>query len=101
MCLMNSNFFATSVPHWYDDKPGRRAGRLRNRFCAVGDLPMPRKLLALILLANVLMTIPNAGSDARKLWAAGYDRPVGDPKQSRSAVLATHGIVSTSHPLAS
>ncbi len=31
---------------------------------------------------------------------AGYDRPYGDPKQSRSAVVATHGMVATSHPLA-
>ena len=32
--------------------------------------------------------------------AAGYDRPFGDPKQSRSVVLARNGIVATSHPLA-
>ncbi|HUG68556.1 MAG TPA: hypothetical protein VMM76_12455, partial [Pirellulaceae bacterium] len=32
--------------------------------------------------------------------AAGYDRPVGVPNQSRSVVLAKHGIVATSHPLA-
>ena len=32
--------------------------------------------------------------------AAGYDRPYGDPKQSRSVVVAKHGIVATSHPLA-
>ncbi|MCA9122178.1 MAG: gamma-glutamyltransferase [Planctomycetales bacterium] len=38
--------------------------------------------------------------DGRLLRAAGYDRPVGDPKQSRSVVLATHGMVATSHPLA-
>lgn len=31
---------------------------------------------------------------------AGYDRPVGDPNQSRSVVIATNGIVATSHPLA-
>ncbi|MHB8901100.1 MAG: gamma-glutamyltransferase [Thermoguttaceae bacterium] len=30
----------------------------------------------------------------------GYDRPFGDPRQSRSVVLATHGMVATSHPLA-
>jgi gamma-glutamyltranspeptidase/glutathione hydrolase len=31
---------------------------------------------------------------------AGYDRPVGDPKQSRSVLAVRHGIVATSHPLA-
>ncbi|MBC8355586.1 MAG: gamma-glutamyltransferase [Planctomycetes bacterium] len=38
--------------------------------------------------------------EANVVRAAGYDRPVGDPKQSRSVVLAKHGIVATSHPLA-
>ncbi len=32
--------------------------------------------------------------------AAGYDRPVGDPKQGRSVVLARNGVVAASHPLA-
>lgn len=32
--------------------------------------------------------------------AAGYDRPAGDPHQSRSVVLAKQGIVATSHPQA-
>jgi gamma-glutamyltranspeptidase/glutathione hydrolase len=32
--------------------------------------------------------------------AAGFDRPVGDPGQSRSVVIATNGVVATSHPLA-
>lgn len=31
---------------------------------------------------------------------AGYDRPAGDPKQSRSVVLAKHGMAATSQPLA-
>ena len=31
---------------------------------------------------------------------AGFDRPVGDPKQSRSMIVAEHGIVATSQPLA-
>jgi len=34
------------------------------------------------------------------LSAAGYDRPVGDPHQSRSVVLARNGMVATSQPLA-
>lgn len=37
--------------------------------------------------------------DAQVL-GAGYDRPVGDPRQSRSVVIATNGIVATSQPLA-
>lgn len=32
--------------------------------------------------------------------AAGYDRPSGDPAQSRSVVMARNGLVATSHPLA-
>src|SRR5262245_43378038 len=35
-----------------------------------------------------------------RVMAVGYDRPVGEPQQSRSVVLAKHGIVATSHPLA-
>ncbi|MSR56609.1 MAG: gamma-glutamyltransferase [Planctomycetaceae bacterium] len=31
---------------------------------------------------------------------AGYDRPSGDPRQSRSAVMARRGMVATSQPLA-
>lgn len=31
---------------------------------------------------------------------SGHDRPVGDRKQTRSVVMARHGIVATSHPLA-
>ena len=32
--------------------------------------------------------------------AAGADRPFGNPKTTRSAVMAPHGIVATSHTLA-
>jgi gamma-glutamyltranspeptidase/glutathione hydrolase len=32
--------------------------------------------------------------------AGSYDRPSGDPHQSRSTVIATNGMVATSHPLA-
>src|SRR5688572_16794502 len=35
-----------------------------------------------------------------RTYAAGFERPVGDPHQSRSVVVAKHGIVATSHPLA-
>ncbi len=40
-------------------------------------------------------------SDAQDSSPAGpYDRPSGDPHQSRSTVIATSGMVATSHPLA-
>ncbi len=34
------------------------------------------------------------------LAQTGYDRPAGNPHQSRSPVVAKHGMVATSHPLA-
>jgi gamma-glutamyltranspeptidase/glutathione hydrolase len=43
------------------------------------------------------MTTSNL-SPEQSIHAAGYDRPVGDPQQSRSVVLAKQGIVATSHP---
>lgn len=53
-------------------------------------------LFFVLLAASSLITIQAAGKDG----AAGYDRPYGDPKQSRSVAVATHGMVATSHPLA-
>ncbi|HCV99468.1 MAG TPA: hypothetical protein DGJ56_09255 [Verrucomicrobiales bacterium] len=35
-----------------------------------------------------------------QLFGAGYDRPYGDPKLSRSVVIAPNGMVATSHTLA-
>ncbi len=37
---------------------------------------------------------------SRSLMAAGYDRPTANPHQSRSAIVAEHGMVATSQPLA-
>ncbi|MGE3780859.1 MAG: hypothetical protein AB7F89_26970, partial [Pirellulaceae bacterium] len=53
--------------------------------------------LSLVLL---MISDPLTTSRSPIARAAGYDRPVGDPHQSRSVVLARHGIVATSHPLA-
>jgi gamma-glutamyltranspeptidase/glutathione hydrolase len=39
-------------------------------------------------------------ASSRTVLAAGYDRPADNPHQSRSAVVAAHGIVATSQPLA-
>lgn len=33
-------------------------------------------------------------------WSLGFDRPSGEPQQGRSVVVAEHGIVATSQPLA-
>jgi gamma-glutamyltranspeptidase/glutathione hydrolase len=41
-----------------------------------------------------------AVAQSRSPVAGGFDRPTGDPKQSRSVVLAQQGLVATSHPLA-
>ena len=35
-----------------------------------------------------------------QMTGAGYDRPYGDPKLSRSVVMAPSGMVATSHTLA-
>ncbi|MFV2069367.1 MAG: gamma-glutamyltransferase [Pirellulales bacterium] len=54
-------------------------------------------LLAMWGVTAITEPILQSGSSAR---AAGYDRPAGELKQSRSVVLARHGMVATSHPLA-
>jgi gamma-glutamyltranspeptidase/glutathione hydrolase len=47
------------------------------------------------------MTDPMAAPiSEHTVQAAGFDRPVGDPGQSRSVVISTNGMVATSHPLA-
>ena len=58
--------------------------------------------LCLLVLTTTAAIRCVAGSEetAAVKQTAGYDRARGDPKQSRSVVLATHGMVATSHPLA-
>ncbi len=59
-----------------------------------------QRLLAFVLaVLGCFMTEPYELL-TNSVEAAGYDRPSGDPKQSRSAVLARNGIVATSHPMA-
>ena len=55
--------------------------------------------LVLPFIANCVVVCLLISNSSR---AGGpYDRPYGDPHQSRSTVIATHGMVATSHPLAS
>jgi gamma-glutamyltranspeptidase/glutathione hydrolase len=56
--------------------------------------------LTTFLLGSSLMTDPFEVVSSPTALAGGYDRPSGPPQQSRSVVLARHGIVATSHPLA-
>ncbi len=61
-----------------------------------------RRFALALIPASFLVTEPSIplNSVRAEVRAAGYDRPVGDPHQSRSVVLAKHGAVATSHPLA-
>jgi gamma-glutamyltranspeptidase/glutathione hydrolase len=65
---------------------------------------MNRNKLFLLALISVsfIVSEPNipVKSFRNQAFGAGYDRPVGDVHQSRSVVLAKHGAVATSHPLA-
>ena len=56
-------------------------------------------VFALVALLGIIMT---ASEYLRPLeaHAAGYDRPAKNPHQSRSVVIAQHGIVAASQPLA-
>ncbi len=56
----------------------------------------------LLLLASLLwgLSMPQLDLRSQAAGAAEYDRPAPHRQQSRSAVIAKHGIVATSHPLA-
>ncbi len=62
------------------------------------------RYLGCFLLVSCIMTEPTVAADnasrGNRTPMAGYDRPGANPKQSRSVVLAKHGMVATSHPLA-
>ena len=54
-----------------------------------------------IFVLVMLMWLLNAAWLAQYSYCDGpYDRPYGNPHQSRSTVISTHGMVATSHPLA-
>ena len=65
----------------------------RGKACCTGML--------FFLLATGIMTEPINKVTAQTATAKpGFDRPTGPPHQARSVVVARHGIVATSHPLA-
>lgn len=68
--------------------------RLRcDRVCCTG--------MIFFLLATGIMTEPiNKVTGQTATARPGFDRPTGPPHQARSVVVAKHGIVATSHPLA-
>jgi gamma-glutamyltranspeptidase/glutathione hydrolase len=55
-------------------------------------------LLALGVSLGAAMT--NLETISSRAHGAGYDRPAKNPHQSRSVVMAEHGIVAASQPLA-
>lgn len=63
-------------------------------------LPPDRSALARWARGLALVWAASGALASRSLSAAGYDRPLGERGQSRSAVIARHGIVATSEPLA-
>ncbi len=61
----------------------------------------PYLKLSLLTVSTLMMIEPSQPARGEPLSrATGYDRPSGNPHQSRSVVLAKHGMVATSHPLA-
>lgn len=59
-------------------------------------------LMLFVFLGSGGLGMPDLGvtTDGAALAQTGYDRPAGNPQQSRSPVVAKHGMVATSHPLA-
>ena len=53
----------------------------------------------ILLLSLAVVTLQMLDSEAPRAGGP-YDRPAADPHQSRSTVIATGGMVATSHPLA-
>ena len=55
---------------------------------------------SLVVIALGVVLHAAFGDGGAKVYGAGYDRPAKNPSQSRSVVVATHGIVAASQPLA-
>ena len=61
---------------------------------------MNRRMWFLMGMALATALLLNVTLRPAQTLAAGYDRPAKDPHQSRSVVIASHGIVATNQPLA-
>ena len=59
-----------------------------------------RALLILIAWSTWMSEDFSPFDPSESAEAGQYDRPAKNPHQSRSVVIAKHGIVATSHPLA-
>ena len=62
----------------------------------VADVPVFCRIAVIVFLGSTA-TMSFARGDSP---VGSYDRPSGEPHQSRSVVIATNGMVATSHPLA-
>jgi gamma-glutamyltranspeptidase / glutathione hydrolase len=62
---------------------------------------MKRHLILLLIACSLMSNRCIAADDPEQQHRGGFERPVGQLHQSRSVVLARHGMVATSHPLAS
>src|SRR5688572_702004 len=55
---------------------------------------------ASVSMTSHLQAAQDDSKETTPKTATGYDRPAGDHRQSRSVVIAQHGMVATSQPLA-
>src|SRR6185369_14419243 len=78
-----------------------RIGRTRMmRSMRIGWWYLRRALLLAVGVLGMSVNLEPLEGQTRRTPGAGYDRPAANPHQSRSVVVAEHGIVATSQPLA-
>ena len=65
----------------------------RDGACCIG-------MIVFFLATGIMTEAINKVSGQTATARPGFDRPTGPPHQARSVVVAKHGIVATSHPLA-
>jgi len=84
-----------------------RLGGAKNSFVSFNDMNVLWSLILIWgfvmrdLCLSVFVLLVNSVLVLQNVFCQGlYDRPYGEPHQSRSTVISTHGMVATSHPLA-